>query len=108
MMKYLIGSVVAFFLITASLPAFSDRILITGKPVVLELHPGYFTFPRMYTDRNLGYYFVKITGTSRVCYLKPQPELASLDTIQIVIEKKGLKLPWNCYQFNLQFFKFAY
>lgn len=106
--KYIGRSILAFFLVIASLPAFSEKILITGKPVVLELHPGYFTFPRMYTDRNLGYYFVTITGTNRVCYLRPQPELASLDTIQIVIEKKGLKLPWNCYQYNPRFFETAY
>ncbi len=108
MVKHIIASTLALFLIAASLPAFSDKILITGKPVALELHPGYFTFPRMYTDRNLGYYFVTIIGTNRVCYLKPQPELAKLDTIQIVIEKKGLKLPWNCYQFNTNFFQIAY
>jgi len=104
MMQYIL----ALLLTLISLPAFSDRILITGKPVTLQLHPGYFTFPRMYTDRNLGYYFVTITGTNRVCYLKPQPQLAGLDTIQIVIDKNGLKLPYNCYQYNPNVFELDY
>ena len=104
MMKYIL----ALFLALIGFSAFCERILITGKPVTLQLHPGYFTFPLMYTDRNLGYYFVTITGTNRVCYLKPQPQLAGLDAIQIIIEKNGLKLPWNCYQESPNFFELDY
>jgi hypothetical protein len=104
MIKQIVASVVAVFLVMISFSAFS-KIIITGKPVVLELHPGYFTFPKMYTDSNSGYYYVTISGTNRVCYLRKQPELAKLDTIQIVIEKKGLRLPWNCYQFDPRYFE---
>lgn len=97
----------AFFL-AVSFPVYSERIVITGKPVTLELHPGYFTFPKTYTDRNMGYYFVTISGTNRVCYLKKQSELSRLDTIQIVIEKNKLQLPWTCYQYNSVYFESDY
>jgi hypothetical protein len=96
------------FLLVVSLPVYSERIVITGKPVTLQLHPGYFTFPETYTDRNLGYYFVTISGTNRVCYLAKQPRLSKLDTIQIVIEKNELQLPWTCYQYNRLYFEGDY
>lgn len=92
-------------LVAVSLPVHSEKIVITGKPAILQLHPGYFTFPKTYTDMNTGFDFVTITGTNRVCFLRKQPALAKLDTIQIVIEKNGLKLPWNCYQYNSMYFK---
>lgn len=96
------------FLLVVSLPVYSEKIVITGKPVTLELHPGYFTFPQTYTDRNMGYYFVTIAGINRVCYLKKQPELSRLDTIQIIIEKNKLQLPWTCYQYNSVYFESDY
>lgn len=108
MIKHKIAILVTLFFVIFSQTVFSDRILITGKPVVLELHPGYFTFPSDYTDNNMGYHYVTLTGTNRVCYLKAQPELSHLDMVQIVIEEKGLKLPWNCYQFNPNYFEIDY
>lgn len=107
-MKPIITMIKVFIFLLISFPAFSERILITGKPVVLELHPGYFTFPKTFTDSDMGYYYVTISGTNRVCYLRKQPQLSKLDTIQIVLEKNGLKLPWNCYQFNSQYFEIDY
>lgn len=96
---------IAFVLIAASCNAFADRVLLTGKPVELIVHPGYFTFPSSYTPLIDGYRFVMLMGTRRVCYLRKQPELAVLDTVQYVFEEKGKKLTWTCYQYDPKFFE---
>jgi hypothetical protein len=108
MIKNIISGVVALFFVLFSLTAFCDRIVISGKPALLNLHPGYFTFPSSYTDSHLGYHYVTLTGINRVCYLKTQPDLSALDMVQIVIEENGVKLPWNCYQYNSRFFEIDY
>ena len=109
MTKSMIMNLVALFLFLVSFTAFADKFVIAGKPVVLNVHPGYFTFPTTYTDIQMGYnskgyYFVTISGVNRVCYLTKKPELMQLDTIKIVIEKDGVKLPWNCYKYDSRFF----
>jgi hypothetical protein len=108
MIKNTVAGVVALFLVLFSMTAFCDRIVISGKPVVLDLHVGYFTFPSSYTDSNLGYHYVSLTGINRVCYLTIQRDLNTLDMVQIVIEENGVKLPWNCYQYNSRFFEMDY
>lgn len=110
MTKFITKSLIALFILMTSLAALADRIVIAGKPVLLDVHPGYFTFPNTYTDiymgfNSKGYYFVTISGINRVCYLTKKPELARLDTIKIVIEKSGLKLPWSCYKYDPRFFE---
>jgi hypothetical protein len=108
-MKFIMLSFMALFLSVISFQASADKIVITGKPVILDVHPGYFTFPTTYTDIKMvfnsnGYYYVTVSGVDRVCYLTKRPQLSSLDTIKIVIEKNGLRLPWNCYKYNRGFF----
>lgn len=108
-MKFIMVSFIALFLSVSSFQASADKIVITGKPVILDVHPGYFTFPTTYTDIKMvynsnGYYYVTVSGVDRVCYLTKKPQLSSLDTIKIVIEKNGLRLPWNCYKYNPSFF----
>ena len=110
MTRFVISSLIALFLFLVSFEATAGKIAISGKPVLLDVHPGYFTFPSTYTDINMGfnskgYYFVTISGINRVCYLRKQQEFAGLDTIKIVIEKSGLRLPWNCYKYDSQFFE---
>ncbi len=109
MTKFIIVSLTAFIFSLFCSVALADRITITGKPVLLDIHPGFFTFPSTYTDilmgyNSKGYYFVTIANVNRVCYLAKKPELEKIDQIKIVIEKSGLKLPWNCYKYDAQFF----
>jgi len=95
---------VSMLLIILSASAFSERIVITGKPIRMEIHRNFYTLPDHYTDRR-GYRFVRVLNTNRVCYLQAKPELASLDMIQVLIEEDGQKLRWDCYKFDSRFFE---
>ena len=103
-MKYITRSMIATFLIICSMTAFSGRILVTGKPAVLELHEGYFAIPKSYTAR-MGYYFVSVMGTDSVCYLVKKPELAKLDMVQYVLDVDDKKMLWSCYKYDPRFFE---
>ena len=103
-MKNIIVCVIASLLILFSVTASSERILITGKPAALELHEGYFALPKTYTAR-MGYYFVTVMNTERVCYLVKKPELAKLDLVQYVLDVDGEKFPWNFYNYDPIFFE---
>ena len=104
MVKYIIGNVIVFFLIIFCITAYASKIVITGKPVLLEWQRGYFKLPPSYTEK-WGYHYVTIANMNRICYLVKKPELASLDTLQITIEDEGKKMMWNCYKFDDRFFE---
>ncbi|WP_133128289.1 hypothetical protein [Legionella nagasakiensis] len=101
MIKIIVSMVLIFF----SLSAWSEKIVVHGKPVELQQHLGFFTFPDTYTHYRQGYHFVTFTGADRVCYIQEKPELVSLDMVRIVIEEEGKKINWNCYKFDPRFFE---
>ncbi len=96
---------VAFLLTLMSLSAFADRVVIAGKPIALVPVQGYFAFPKTYTEKNMGYLFVTISNLNRVCYVAQKPELARLDVIEVLIESKGVKIPWKCYRYDSRYFE---
>lgn len=101
---------IACCLILCSMNAFSERMVLTGRPVNMTLHQDFFTFPSDYRKAHseIDYHFVMIHGTKRVCFLSEIPQYASLDMIQIFIEELGVKMRWNCYQYNPDFFEMDY
>jgi hypothetical protein len=105
-MKRIIKGLAIVILTGLSFYVLADRIVITGKPAQLEVHDGYFTLPPGFTPPTItNYHYVTFTGTDRVCYMDRQPQLSSLDTVQIYIEEYGKKIRWNCYQFDPRFFE---
>lgn len=97
--------IVAIALLFMSVSVFSQKTLITGKPIELEVNQGNYTFPDSYYDRNKGYHYVTFMGTERVCFLKEASNLASLDMVSILIVDNGRTLPWVCYRYNSQYFE---
>lgn len=104
----MIGNVIRggllLLVLMVSCSVFADRILISGKPVELIPHPGYYTFP-VTQQGTKEYYFVKLNDVLRVCYLIKKPELAKLDRLILVLDVDGKKFPWQCYQYNSRVFE---
>ena len=105
-MRYTIKAIV-LFLCFYSVSVFADRILVTGKPALLDLHEGFFVLPPTYIAP-VGYRFVRFTETNRVCFLNSMPQLARLDMVQITLEEKGQKMKWDCYKYDPNYFELDY
>lgn len=91
-----------------SLDVFSDRIVITGKPIIMKSHPGFYSIPPTYTDTSKDYRFIALSESARVCYLSAKPELAGLNKLQLIIEENGDKLVWICYKYDPRYFEVDY
>ncbi|AHE65926.1 hypothetical protein [Legionella oakridgensis] len=91
-------------LLTVSFPAFADKIIITGQPIVLEDRDDVYYVPANYSATT-AYNYVTINGVNRVCYLEQQPTLAGVDMITINVEVNGVKTPWNCYAYSTEYFE---
>ncbi len=98
---------VFYFLIGFSLNSYADKILLTGKPVILIPEANYYRFPSTYSPFN-NYHFVDISGDNRVCFLSAQPRLRALDLLRINIVRDGKKFLWYCYSYNPNFFTINY
>lgn len=83
---------------------FAERMVIHGKPVKLEVHEGFYTFPEEYKNKK-NYHFVILAGIERVCFLTEKPSLSALDMISIIIEHHGLQLQWFCYRYDPYYFE---
>jgi len=104
-MKTLIVSLSFLVLIIlASLTVFAEKILITGKPIVLVPDMSDYSFPKSYGPMQMQY-FVYFGGNYRVCFLAQKAQLASLDMLRIYITQDGYKYLWYCYRFDHRFFK---
>lgn len=90
-----------------SLEKIPNPIVISGKPVELKVHKGYFSFPESYTLRR-EYHFVTYLDTQRVCFLHQQPELVGLDRVEIMIYDHGKHLRWECYRHDPRYFLVDY
>ncbi|MBA3535005.1 MAG: hypothetical protein H0T84_00075 [Tatlockia sp.] len=106
-MKGVIIKFFYFFLITLSFNSFADKILLTGRPVVLIPSANYYRFPSTYSPFT-NYHFVNISGDNRVCFLAEQPKLRSLDMLRINIVRDDRKFLWYCYIYNPNFFTIDY
>ena len=103
-MKIIHVSTIAGFLLLFCFNAMAERFVVTGKPVQILSHVGYYTFPGNYITRG-PYHFITVNNLQRVCFLRKMPEFSSLNVQQIMLESGGVKLPWNCYVFDPRFFE---
>ncbi|MDI9817975.1 MULTISPECIES: hypothetical protein [unclassified Legionella] len=104
-MRTIIVSLFSLLLILFSPINFANRILLTGKPLLLQPHGEYYSFPRDYQGTIDGYHFVFVGGVYRVCHINRQPQLANLDMLRIHIELGSKRFFWNCYTYDRRFFK---
>lgn len=104
MKKWIVLLLASVFAVTA----YAGRIVINGKPIELEPHPGYYTFPKYYSWGNGTYHYITMAGIQRVCYMKPQPDLASLNSLQIVILVDNIYIYWTCYRYDPRYFEIDY
>ncbi len=99
-MKTILLSVFSLLLMMMlSFSSFADKILIIGEPVVLEKQGTVYHLPSGHVSTT-AYHYVTIDGRHRVCYLEPQPTLASLDVLTINVDVDGAVTTWNCYEYN--------
>lgn len=103
-MKYFLVGIMTLCLLAYTTEAIASRFVITGKPVILDPHPNYFTEPASYSPTP-GYRFVSIYHVPRVCFLSFKSQFSSLDMVQINLEEQGEKLRWNCYQYTPSYFE---
>jgi hypothetical protein len=100
--------IIVVSLLIFSSVVFAEKILITGKPVELEVNKGNYTFPDTYIDRNKGYHYILLMRIERVCFLREISSLENLDKISILIVDDKRTLPWTCYRYNPNFFVKGY
>ena len=81
-----------------------DRIVITGKPVQLNVHDGFFSFPDSYTIRR-SHHFATYLDTARVCFIRSVPKLKGLDQVEIILADQGKKMRWQCYRHDPRYFE---
>lgn len=99
---------VALFCFMVSSISFADnKILLTGKPIILIPKSNYYVFPKTYNP-STNYNFINISGDNRVCFLAPQTNLKPLDLLKIYIVLSGKKFLWFCYRYNPAFFSIAF
>ncbi|MBA2657252.1 MAG: hypothetical protein H0U70_09790 [Tatlockia sp.] len=98
---------ILFTFITISFSSFAEKILLTGRPVILIPELNYYRFPNTYSPFT-NYHFVNISGDNRVCFIKDQPQLDSLDLLRIFIIRDNKKFLWYCYRYNSNFFTIDY
>lgn len=93
-------------LLLVGLHVSAARILIQGDPVELEVHEGFFTFPKEYTFTTQRYHYILLSGIERVCFLQEQPALTHTDMVSILIEQNdGDQIRWYCYRYSVRFFE---
>ena len=103
-MKHIVMSMLALLCALLSFNASANQFAITGKPVELIGHKGFYSFPSSYVATGSNYHFVTVSNIERVCFLKQMDEFSSLNNQQIIIEDHDQKLPWNCYAFDPKYF----
>ncbi|CDZ76149.1 hypothetical protein BN59_00415 [Legionella massiliensis] len=107
-MKGLIKKLFSVLLVISSCVGYANnKIVVTGKPVILLPEANYYVFPKTYSPVR-SYHLVNISGDNRVCFITPQPDLASLDTLKIYIVLNDKKFLWFCYRYSPQFFTMDY
>lgn len=90
-------------LMMVSLSSFAETITITGSPVPLEQREEVYFTPPNYTFDN-SYHYVVVNGTNRVCYAEKQPNLATLDEVDIQVNVAGEVATWHCYAYSPDYF----
>jgi hypothetical protein len=103
-MKGLVIATVSACLLATSMASFANKIVITGKPIVLEQRGNIYYLPSGYTDTNTGYYYVTAGTTNSVCYLEKNPAITA-ESSTLTVDVNGKTVTWNCYAYNPEFFE---
>ncbi|KTD24056.1 hypothetical protein [Legionella maceachernii] len=106
-MKGLLAKLIYLVLMAISFSCFADKILLTGRPVVLMPEADYYTFPNTYVPSH-NFHFVNVSGDNRVCFLNQQPQLTPLDLLRINIVQNNKKFLWYCYRYDPRYFTVDY
>lgn len=102
-MKKLFGITLLFWMIFSSC-SFAAKIVITGKPVILQKQSDVYYVPDKYQS-STNYYYVIVDGASRVCYLEKQPSLSALNTMVLSVNFMGSQMNWVCYPLDPNYFQ---
>lgn len=102
-MKNTILKICGIAILAFSLPAFADKIVIKGEPVLLEKRGEIYYAPATLKTTNT-YQYVTIGTEKRVCYLEKQPDLVSLNVLMLNVDVGGQQHTWNCYSYDPNFF----
>jgi hypothetical protein len=102
-MKGMMTRLSLLILIVFSSSVFADKILLTGRPVILLPTMDYYSFPNAYVPSH-NYHFVNVSGDNRVCFINAQPPLKSLDLLRITISQNNKKFLWYCYRYDPRYF----
>ncbi len=104
-MKGILLSAVSMCLLIGSTSTFADKIMVTGQPVILEQRGTTYFLPENYQDPKMGYRYVTVGDTSRICYLEKNPALASLDLLVVDVQIGNETQSWNCYKYDTEYFE---
>ena len=101
-----IRSLLAILLISFSVIALADKVVITGDPVVLEKRGQVYYVPSSSVATTVSgqpmYYTVD--STKRVCYMEEQPGLAKLNLLFIKVNVGGSDKELKCYEYSPDYF----
>lgn len=98
------AKIVFLFLMMLSFAVFSNRIMITGQPFLLERAGQNYSLPKDYVVTT-DYRYVLVDGKAFVCYLTERAALASLPVRIIDVEINSYQEQWRCYPYNTTYFE---
>ncbi len=82
----------------------ADKIIITGKPILLEKQGDVYMVPQD-TQLSQTYQYVNIDGKDRACFLDKRPDFVNLDVVTINVKLgDNSNASWNCYSLDPTFF----
>ncbi|KTD40586.1 hypothetical protein [Legionella parisiensis] len=84
--------------------SYAEKIIITGKPIILEKRGDIYYVPNDYESRK-SYYYVIVNGVRQVCYMDKQPELSALNVSTLEVNYIGSSLTWVCYPLDPNYFE---
>ena len=82
----------------------TSKIVLPMKPVQLQHHIGYYSFPKDYHYYHNEYHFVRLHGEEIICFLQEKPSLVGLELKRIFIQEQDKTVPWYCYPLDPQYF----
>jgi len=104
-MKKNILKTAAVLLAVCSASAFAaDKIVITGKPILLEKNGDIYMVPQN-AQLSKTHQYVNVDGKERACFLDKRPDFVNLDVVTINVKLgDSTNASWNCYALDPTFF----
>lgn len=103
-MKNIIIKIATVALALFSASAFAEKIIISGKPIILQKQGDLYTVPQD-TKLSQTYQYVNIDGKDRACFLDKRPDFTNLDVVTINVKLgDNSNAAWNCYSLDPTYF----